>query len=289
MTSQPGPARPVLVTGGTGTLGSHLVPLLRSAGREVRVLSRHAAAPAPDRDLPAVSYVAADLADPDDRAAVARAARGVDVVIHAAGSSKGDDLKTRTLVDAILESGARPHVVYISVVGADRTPVVSGVDRALFGYVEAKRVSEEIIVRSGLPWTILRATQFHELVLLTARQLSRMPIVPVPSRTRMQPIAAREVAARLVELALAPAQGLAPDLAGPAVHGMDDLVRSYLRAVGRRRPILRMRMPGRAAAAFRDGANLSPERAVGRVTWAEFLADRTAAEGDRLPAAGRPR
>ncbi|MDV3220956.1 hypothetical protein [Intrasporangium sp.] len=54
-------------------------------------------------------------------------------------------------------AGTRPHVVYISVVGADRTPVVSRVDRAMFGYVEQKRLSEEVIADSGLPWTTLRA------------------------------------------------------------------------------------------------------------------------------------
>lgn len=264
-------AAPVLVTGGTGTLGGHVVPLLRAAGRDVRVLAR-TARPA----QAGVEFVAADLGNPDDLATVAAALSGVEVVLHLAGGPKGDERLAQHLVDAIAQAGTRPHVVYISVVGADRTPVVSGVDRAMFGYVAAKRAAEEIIAASGLSFTTLRATQFHDLALKMFEGMAKMPVVPVPAGTRMQPVETAEVAARLVELALGAPQGLVPDLAGPRVYGMDDLARSYLAAVGRRRPVLGLRMPGRAAAAFRDGANLSPERGVGVRTWEDFLAERVA-------------
>ena len=68
--------------------------------------------------------------------------------------------------------------------------------------------------------------------------------------------------------------GLAPDVAGPEIHPMSELARDYLRAAGKHRPVLPVRVPGRAARAYRAGANLSPERAVGTRTWAEFLAER---------------
>ena len=89
---------------------------------------------------------------------------------------------------------------------------------------------------------------------------------------RFQPVDADEVAARLVELALGEPAGLVPDLGGPTAYGMDELVRSYLRAMGRRRPIVRLRLPGRAAEAIRNGANLAPDRAVGVRTWADEAA-----------------
>lgn len=260
---------PILVTGGTGTLGRQLVPRLRAAGRHVRVLSRQA------REAePGIEHVAGDLSAAEGLAAVTRAVSGVDAIIHAAGSSKGDATKTRHLIDAIHAAGTRPHVVYISVVGADRTPVVSRVDRAMFGYVEQKRLSEEIIVESGLPWTTLRATQFHDLALVTAQAMAKLPVVPVPAGTSMQPVETAEVAERLVELALGRPQGFVADLGGPQIHGMDELIRSYLTAVGSSRPFVRIPMPGRAARAFRDGANLTPERAVGRRTWEQFLEER---------------
>jgi uncharacterized protein YbjT (DUF2867 family) len=166
------------------------------------------------------------------------------------------------------------HLVYISVVGADRVPVSSGVDRAMFGYFAAKLAAERVVADSGLPWTMLRATQFHDLVLMVARQLAKLPVVPVPAGFRFQPVDADEVAARLVELTLGPPAGLVPDLGGPRVYRGADLVRGYLQASHRHRPIVPVWLPGKAARAVRAGANLSPERAVGHRSWEDFLAER---------------
>ncbi len=85
------------------------------------------------------------------------------------------------------------------------------------------------------------------------------------------------MADRLAELALGSPAGLAADIAGPRIYPMADLVRSYLRAVGKRRPLLPVRLPGKAAAAVRAGANLSNERGVGLLTWEDFLAARVRA------------
>lgn len=256
----------VLVTGGTGTLGRLVVPRLREAGRDVRVLSRNNGERPPGAEL-----VTGDLASGES---VDAAVAGAGLVVHLAGSSKGDEEKAANLVRAVSRAGARPHLVYISVVGADRIPVESRLDRAMFGYFAAKRAAEEIVADSGLPWTTLRATQFHDLLLTTAAQMARMPVIPAPAGFRFQPVDAGEVAERLVEIALGEPAGLVPAVAGPRTYGMDELIRSYLRASGRRRPIMRMRVPGAAGHAFREGANLAPDRAVGRRTWEEFLAER---------------
>ena len=82
--------------------------------------------------------------------------------------------------------------------------------------------------------------------------------MPVPAGCRFQPIDAGEVAARLVELALGAPAGLVPDMAGPRVYEMAELLRGYLRASGKHRPIVPVRLPGKAARAFRAGANLAP-------------------------------
>jgi uncharacterized protein YbjT (DUF2867 family) len=256
---------PILVTGGTGTLGRHVVPRLRDAGCDVRVLSRRGRA-----DEDGIRYLTGDLATGEG---VEPAVDGVETIVHCAGTPKGDEVKTRHLVRAASQAGVR-HLVYISVVGADKIPVVSGSDRARFGYFASKRAAEQVIADSGLPWTTLRATQFHDLTLLTIRQLARLPVVPVPAGWRFQPIDAGEVAARLVELALGMPAGLVPDLGGPRVYELAELVRGYLRVQGRHRPILPVWLPGKAARAYRAGANLAPDRAVGRRTWEEFLAER---------------
>jgi uncharacterized protein YbjT (DUF2867 family) len=259
---------PILVTGGTGILGRHVVSRLRDAGRDVRVLSRHG------RDGgQGVEFVPGDLASGEG---VGAAVQGTDVVVHLAGSAKGDEDKARHLVQAASRARVR-HLVYISVVGADRIPVTSAVDRAMFGYFAAKRAAEHQIAGAGLGWTTLRATQFHDLTLQTVRQLARLPVVPVPIGWRFQPIDPTEVADRLVDLALGSPAGLVPEVGGPRIYGMAELVRGYLGAVGKHRPILPLWLPGRAARAFRAGANLAPDRAVGRRTWEEFLTGQVSA------------
>jgi uncharacterized protein YbjT (DUF2867 family) len=269
--------RHILVTGGTGTLGSHVVPQLRDAGCDVRVLSRHSRTAAEG-----VEYVASDLTTGEG---VEVAVEGIEVIVHLAGSQKGDDVKTQNLVRAASKVGT-PHLVYISVVGADRVPVVSGIDRAMFGYFASKRAAERVVTGSGLPWTTLRATQFHELFLLTAQFMAKLPALLVPARFRFQPVAAEEVAARLVELALGAPAGLVPDIGGPKVYGMDEILRKYLRAAGKRRPLIPVWIPGKAASAIQAGANLTPERPVGRQTWEEFLEERVGSSSEsrsRLP------
>ena len=255
---------PILLTGGTGTLGRHIVPLLRETRRDVRVLSRHRHEPAAG-----IEFVAADLATGQG---VEAAVAGVGTIVHCAGSARGDDDKTRALVRAAARAGAR-HLVYISVVGADRVPVSSGVDRAMFGYYAAKRAAERIVAESGLGWTTLRATQFHDLI-LTDGQRPGLPVIPVPAQLRFQPIDAREVAARLVELSLGEPSGLVPDIGGPRVYEMAEIIRSYLQTRHRHRLLVPIRLPGQAAAALGAGANLAAERAVGRRTWEDFLAER---------------
>ncbi|RVX48009.1 uncharacterized protein YbjT (DUF2867 family) [Nonomuraea polychroma] len=256
---------PILVTGGTGTLGRLVVPLLRKAGCEVRVLTRGPHAPEDG-----IEYVTGDISTGEGLQA---AVDGVETIVHCAGSAKGDEVKARNLVRAASQAGA-PHVVFVSVVGADRVPVVSGIDRAMFGYFAAKREAEQIIAESGLPWTTLRATQFHDWVWLTLGMMAKLPVLMTWGGVRFQPVDAGEVAARLVELALDQPAGLVPDIAGPRVYRMEELARDYVKATGKRRLILPVRSPGKAAAAFRAGANLAPDHAVGRRTWEDFLAER---------------
>jgi uncharacterized protein YbjT (DUF2867 family) len=256
---------PILVTGGTGTLGRLVVPRLRDTGRDVRVLSRHGSEAGQG-----IEFVTGDLATGEGLDA---AVAGTEVVMHLAGSAKGDAEKARHLVRAASRAGVR-HLVYISVVGADRMPMAGRIDRMMFGYFGAKHAAERIVAESGLPWTTLRATQFHDLLLKVAEQMAKLPVIPIPSGFQFQPIDPAEVADRLVELARGAPAGLVPAVGGPRVYGMAELMRGYLWASDKRRLLLPIWLPGQAAHAFRDGANLAPDRAVGHRTWEEFLAAR---------------
>ena len=252
-----------LVTGGTGTLGRLVVPKLQVAGFDVRVLSRQSHARADG-----IEFMTGDLATGQG---IEAAVAGTGIILHLAGGMKGNEDETWRLAQAASRAGTR-HLVYISVVGADKIPIISGIDRAVFGYYGSKLAAERVVADSGLPWTTLRATQFHESMLKLVQQMAKMPVIPVPAGWRFQPIDAGEVADRLVELALGMPSGLVPDIAGPRVYEMAELVRTYLHVNGKHRLILPVQLPGNANRVFRSGANLAPDRAVGRRKWKDVLA-----------------
>jgi uncharacterized protein YbjT (DUF2867 family) len=248
----------VLVTGGRGTLGRFVVQHLEAAGVPVRLLSRRSP---PANGESGARWVTGDLTDP---AAVRGAVHGVGAVVHCASNFlkyKQDLVAARVLAEAAAAAG-RPHVVYVSIVGVDRIPL---------GYYAVKRDVETLLLQSGLPVTIQRATQFHELFLRATGLLRRLPVVPVPAGFRFQPIAADEVAARLVALVSAEPRGRVDDIGGPEVHRGEDLVKACLGALGARRPVVPLPVPGRTAAAYRAGHNLAPGHAFGSTTFAEFL------------------
>jgi uncharacterized protein YbjT (DUF2867 family) len=250
-----------LVTGGTGTLGRLVVQQLGDAGRAVRVLSRRG--PRSQAAADGVDFVTGDLVA---GTGIDPAVDGVSAIVHCASDNKGDAEATRNLVAAATAGGGKPHLVYISIVGADRVT---------FGYVRAKLEAEQIVAGSGLPWTTLRATQFYDLILNGTQKLVRLPMVPVPAGFPTQPVDTGEVAARLAELTLGEPAGRVPDMAGPQVLSFADLVRGYLRASGRRRPVLPVWLPGLRR--IRDGALIpepSADTLIGTRTWAEFLAGR---------------
>lgn len=242
----------ILLTGGTGTLGRVVRPLLEKAGNEVRVLSRRER---PVGESPQ-SWLRGDLRQ---GLGVDGAVAGVDAVVHCA-TGRDDVRATRELVHAAQSAGT-PHVVYISIVGIDAIPL---------GYYRAKLASERIIERSGMPFTILRATQFHDLVagLFRAQRVSPFLLTP---KAEIQPIDVRDVAVRLAELAAGPPQGRVPDLGGPEVLGGRELAREYLRAAGSRRVVLPVRLPGKVFAALAAGHNLAPDNRSSGRTFAEFL------------------
>jgi uncharacterized protein YbjT (DUF2867 family) len=153
--------------------------------------------------------------------------------------------------------------VYVSIVGVDRVPL---------RYYREKLAVEQVIERSDLPWTILRATQFHDLVASLLGLAARVPVVPVPAATSFQPIDVPEVAAHLIALAAGGPVGRADDLGGPQVRSAADLARVYVRSKGLRRRVLPVRLPGRVAGALRSGGLLATGYPGAGRTWEEFLA-----------------
>lgn len=251
---------PILVTGGTGTIGRRVVARLREAGRDVRVLTRH-----PLASEPGIEHVAGDTVAGtglDD------ALRGVETVLHLAGGAKGDDIAARHLVAAARRAGIK-HLVLISVIGADRMPI---------GYFRMKLAAEHEIAAGGIPWTILRVAQLHDFVLPVIKGMSAMPLAPAPRGLRFEPVGVDEVAARLTEIALEAPAGRVPDLAGPEVLDVAEIIRVFNEVRGRRRALLPIRIPGSVGRAYRAGDNLARGDAErGSQRWSDFLRERATA------------
>lgn len=247
----------VLVTGGTGVLGRQVVDRLAGRGDDVVVLSRR-----PGADAGKATLVVGDL---ERGTGLGEALDGVAAVVHCASHTAGarlghgDAEATRGLLEAARGAGVG-HVVYISIVGIDRVP---------FGYYKRKLATERVIETGGLPWTILRTTQWFDLIARLCAGLSRAHVRP--RGLRFQPMDSAEVAGRMVELVDAGPSGRVPDEGGPEVLSIDEILEVWFNARGRRTWLAPVPLPGRTGGAFRAGLHTTPERAVGRMTWPEFL------------------
>lgn len=248
----------LLVTGGTGTLGRPLVSTLTTTGQDVRVLSRSSGSGRSN------GVHAGDLAT---GAGLVDALAGVETVVHCASDTrrfgKSDLAQAENLIAAARAAEVR-HVVYISIVGIDRIPMP---------YYRRKLAVEQLIESSGLPWTILRATQFHNLLVDMLFKPQKVPFLFVPRGT-VQPIAVEVVADRLAELATGSPQGRVDDLGGPEVLDFAGAGRAYLESVGRKPRIVRLPALGKVAGSIAAGHLTCPDHRSGGQTFREFLAEK---------------
>ena len=236
----------VLVTGATGRLGSKAVHVLAEAGHEPRPFSRRAGG---------------DLLTGEG---LAEALDGASRVLHVASDShtrngSGDVAATARLLGAARDV---EHLLYVSIVGVDRIP---------YRYYRNKLDCERLVAASGVPFTILRATQFHELGegVLREKERRRLSLI-YPFDFRVQLVAAREVAERAVELLAGPPRAGIVEFGGPQILSVRQAVDAWREIRGPLR-VLPLPYPGKVAAAFRTGLNTTG-RAEGRQTWREFVA-----------------
>ncbi|WP_078535450.1 SDR family oxidoreductase, partial [Streptomyces pristinaespiralis] len=211
----------VAVAGGTGLAGRHVVGELRAAGHEPVVLARSKGV------------------DVTTGQGLAEALAGVEAVIDVTNAATLSRRKavaffeaaSRHLLAAGERAGVRHHVV-LSIVG---------IERVGHGYYQGKIRQEQVVAGGPVPWTVLRTTQFHEFA---DQLLDGMPgpLAVIP-RMRVQPVGVREVARALTGLAEGPAQGMAPELAGPREGWLLDMVRRLLPTLPNAASCCRSRYP----------------------------------------------
>ena len=243
----------ILVTGGTGSLGSLVVDRLRTVGYNVQALSRNGRPGTVQGDLLTGK-------------GIEQAVDGINVIVHCASSPSNprqvDVEGTKRLLQAAERAGVS-HIIFVSIVGVERNP--------FYPYYGMKLEVEQMIEHASIPWTILRATQFHESVLKLIQFLDRFPVMMMPKGFLLQPIETGEVADRLVELALSAPAGRISTVGGPEVWTAAELARAYFKATERRRRVVEVPIPGKIAQAFRTGAHLCPHQKYGKVGWEPFL------------------
>jgi uncharacterized protein YbjT (DUF2867 family) len=247
----------ILVTGGTGNLGQPTVELLRNAGLDVRVLSRN----------PGMGRVVGDLST---GAGIREALDGVDTVVHLATTRWKDVGQTRILLDNARGTGIR-HLIFMSIVGIDRIP---------YAYYRDKAQSERLIAESGVPFTILRSTQFHDFVAGFFTAQRRLPVVfalDIPD----QPIAVQDVAERLTELVGSAPAGRVPDIGGPEQLTLRALGEIWQKANGTTKKVRMLGLPGKTIRAFQAGHHLTPLPGFGRTTFADYAARQSRAGIER--------
>jgi uncharacterized protein YbjT (DUF2867 family) len=243
----------VAVAGGTGTLGREVVVELRRRGHSVRVLSR--SAPQHRVDLSTGEGLAAAL-------------DGVDVVVDAANGKPGRDAQavlvegTRRLLEAGAAAGAAHHVG-VSVVGAERIP---------WGYYKVKVAQEEAVRAGAMPWSIVRATQFHPLLAAVFASASRARMLPGPAFP-LQPVDPREVAAVIADAVEAGPARTTSDFAGPERRAVRDLARTWREQTGRRAVVVPLPLPGTVGRRLRAGGLTDPDASIGRTTFAQWLTE----------------
>ena len=253
----------VLVTGGTGTLGRAIVARLMAGHHRARLLIHSGGRRPPT--APGVELASGDLGS---GAGLRDAVAGAGVIIHAASSATdpaGVVVEgTRRLLEAAGAVMPAPHVVYISIVG---------VDRSAFPYYVAKRAAETLVTQAGLPWSILRATQFHGFArgIIQSLGADTAAEVVVPAGVRLQSIDSGEVAECLVAIAeVGPLSHIAT-LGGPEVLTIEAMTTAYLEARGRTAMVHAEVLADELYDAFRSGHQLAPDHAYGVLTWDAYL------------------
>ena len=201
-------------------------------------------------------------------AGLADAIADVETVVHLASDSRNardvDVEGTRRLSEAARAAGVQ-HLLFVSIVGVDRIP---------FAYYRCKLKAERLITESGVPFSILRATQFHSFVALLLNEASRYPfIMPLPSSFLVQSVAIEEVAARLCRALSEGPNGMLRDFGGPEVLTIEEVAAAWTlnRPQGWQAWPVPIYLPGKTAAAFRAGYNTCPDGERGTETWRDWL------------------
>lgn len=248
----------ILVTGATGSLGREVVKQLLERGHRARILSRR---PGTGED-----WIQGDLAT---GAGLEKAVVGIDAIVHAGSATTQwtklratDVVGTRRLLAMAREAGVH-HAVYISIVGIEGIP---------YPYYKTKLAAEAVVRENIVPWSIVRATQFHTLMETFLNGLTKFPAVAtVPYKWQFQPVDTRDVAARVADVATREPAGMLPDFGGPEIKDFKSIAASWLKARRLNKRLVNLWLPFKFSREFAKGKLLCPDHKDGTITFEQYL------------------
>ena len=206
------------------------------------------------------------VADLISGAGLTEAVADIDVIVHAASNSRNahavDVEGTQRLLD-VARAASVTHLLYVSIVGIDRIPYL---------YYQCKLEAEQLITESGVPFSILRATQFHSFVAFLLSEAAKYPLIlPIPSGFSVQSVDVPEVAARVSRAIDDGPRGPLRDFGGPEVLPLEEAAAQWQQHRSALKPVVPIPLPGSIAEAFHAAYNTCPDGERGVVTWREWL------------------
>ena len=247
------------MTGSTGQLGSALLNQLKGSDYKVKITSRRK----PER-MGHFEWVYSDLLSGEGLEEVVK---DVDVIIHAATSptKNSKNIEVTGFENFLSKLKHIKHFIYPSIVGIEEIPLK---------YYKLKYEAEELLKNSSIPYTIVRATQFHGFVenLLLSKPLFNRYVIP--GSIKFQSVSVDEFAKHLIDLINKDPQGRTDDFGGPVIMTLREMAELKIKINNETNKILSISLPGKLYKSFRDGKNTKPLQKVGRITFEEHLGNK---------------
>jgi len=265
--------KPLLITGGTGVLGSATIEFARQRNLDYLAVSRHrdeGAGYATTKRLGLPRTFNWQEVDLVSGKGLQRAMPPGGVVLHlagAVGTAKGEPLEVtfaRTLLQAAKQANIA-HLVYISIVGVDRIPLA---------YYRAKLTVEQMIRDSGIPYTVMRTTQFYEFIEFQLRMLAKLPVAFFPKGLLFQPIQVEAVASHLLDICELPPANQLVQVGGPHVHTLANLFDDWKAMAGVQKRTVALPAFGGFMRALKNGYATCPEQSDRSIGWMEYLVNK---------------
>ncbi|MDR6123615.1 uncharacterized protein YbjT (DUF2867 family) [Bacillus sp. SLBN-46] len=249
----------ILITGSTGMLGTALINQLTNLNYDVKLTSRGKPETTGDFEWVYSDFLTADGLD--------EAVKDVEVVIHAATSP----LKNSRLIDV---SGLEKFLTRLDHIKHFIYPSIVGIEDIPFKYYKLKCEAENLLKNSSIPYTIVRATQFHDFVdhLLLSKPLFKRYIIP--GSIKFQSVDVGDFANHLIGLIEKGPQGRTDDFGGPEIMSLREMANLKINVNNEPNKIVSISLPGRLYKSLVNGKNTNKLRLIGKVTFKEYLSQK---------------